>query len=278
MNKPRELSQQGDKRSEPEKDREVQRLNKVIEVLMNRAEHASSLQGSAFNLFQTAIVLEEEVQRRTEQLEVALQDNKKMTRALQQAKDQMDAEMSQRMQAQKELELVNLKLAALNITDQLTNLVNRRGLDELLYAEWLRAISSGRRLGIGMVDIDNFKLYNDSYGHLAGDECLRRVAEALQQSLRQEDLVARYGGEEFTMVLPGANITVAMQVAERARSVVEALAIPHTSVAPGVVTVSIGVASEAPGPGKTAKKLLDTADKALYRAKSEGRNCVRASG
>ena len=151
MNKPRELSQQGDKRSEPEKDREVQRLNKVIEVLMNRAEHASSLQGSAFNLFQTAIVLEEEVQRRTEQLEVALQDNKKMTRALQQAKDQMDAEMSQRMQAQKELELVNLKLAALNITDQLTNLVNRRGLDELLYAEWLRAISSGRRLGIGKI-------------------------------------------------------------------------------------------------------------------------------
>lgn len=275
MNKPRELSQQGDKRSEPEKDREVQRLNKIIEVLMNRAEHASSLQGSAFNLFQTAIVLEEEVQRRTEQLEVALQDNKKMTRALQQAKDQMDAEMSQRMQAQKELELVNQKLAALNITDQLTNLVNRRGLDELLYAEWLRAISSGRQLGIGMVDIDNFKLYNDCYGHLAGDECLRRVAEALQQSLRQEDLVARYGGEEFTMVLPGANITVAMQVAERARSVVEALAIPHTSAAPGVVTLSIGVASEAPGPGKTAKKLLDAADKALYRAKSEGRNCVR---
>jgi diguanylate cyclase (GGDEF)-like protein len=275
MNKPGELRLQGDNQSEPEKDREVQRLNKIIEVLMNRAEHASSLQGSAFNLFQTAIVLEEEVQRRTEQLEVALQDNKKMTRALQQAKDQMEAEMSQRMQAQKQLELVNQKLAALNITDQLTNLVNRRGLDELLYAEWLRAMSGGRWLGIGMVDIDNFKAYNDCYGHLAGDKCLRHVADALQQSLRQEDLVARYGGEEFTMVLPGADIAMAMQVAERARSVVEALALPHKSVASGVVTISIGVASEVPGPGKTAKKLLDRADKALYRAKSEGRNCVR---
>lgn len=269
---------QGDDRRLSDKDCEIQRLNKILEVLMNRAEHASSLQGSAFNLFQTAIVLEEEVQRRTEELEAALQENKKITRALQQAKDQMEAEIGQRVQVQQELEVVNQKLAALNITDQLTGLLNRRGLDELLSAESLRAMSAGRRVGIGMVDIDRFKQYNDCYGHLAGDECLRRVAAALQQGLRQKDLVARYGGEEFALVLPDADIRMSTKIAERVRSAVKALAIPHEQVgAGGVVTVSIGVASQVPGPGHAIQALLDRADKALYRAKSEGRNCVRGS-
>lgn len=269
------LGELQDDRRESEKDKEIQRLNKIIEVLMNRAERASSLQGSAFNLFQTAIVLEDEVQRRTEELEAALLENKKITRALQQAKNQMEAEIGQRVEAQNELEVVNQKLAALNITDQLTSLINRRGLDELLSAEWLRAMAAGQRVGVGMVDIDHFKWYNDCYGHLAGDECLRRVAEALQQSLRQKDLVARYGGEEFALVLPEANIAAAAKVAERARSAVEALAIPHARTDAGVVTVSIGIASQIPVPGNNAESLLDRADKALYRAKSEGRNCVR---
>ncbi|MBV1789426.1 GGDEF domain-containing protein [Marinobacterium sp. D7] len=127
------------------------------------------------------------------------------------------------------------------------------------------------------IDIDKFKLYNDHYGHLQGDDCLRRVAEALRQSVRLGDLVARYGGEEVAMVLPGADSRIAEQVAERARAAVEALAIPHERVPGGVVTVSIGVATMVPNARMQPDALLAVADEALYRAKSEGRNGVRVA-
>ncbi len=254
---------------------EIKRLNKIIRVLMDRAEHASNLQGSAFNLFETAIVLEEQVSKRTRELEAALEENKKITRALQQAKEQMEGEINQRVQVQQELEVANNKLLALNITDQLTELLNRRGLDELLSAEWQRSLVTGRCLGIAMIDIDNFKGFNDCYGHLAGDKCLKRVAEALQKCVRNEDLVARYGGEEIVMVLPGADSHAAYQVAERARAAVEAMNIPNTGTEKSVVTVSIGVVTRVPRHSSSPTELLNMADVALYEAKSSGRNCVK---
>jgi len=272
-----DLNRDAVERPVPDKDREIERLNKIIRALMNRAEHTSSLQGSAFNLFETAVMLEEQVRRRTEELEAALAENEKITRALQQAKEKLEAEILQRVQAQRELEVANDQLASLNITDALTGLTNRRGLDEMLALKWQSAAAGGQLLGVAMIDIDKFKLYNDHYGHLEGDDCLRRVAEALRQSVRLGDLVARYGGEEVAMVLPGADSRTAEQIAERARAAVEALGIEHAQAPTGVVTVSIGVATTVPTARMQPAALLEAADEALYRAKSEGRNCVRVA-
>ena len=128
-----------------------------------------------------------------------------------------------------------------------------------------------------MIDIDHFKLYNDHYGHPAGDGCLRRVADALRATVRGTDLVTRYGGEEFTVVLPGADLTTAVQIAERARAAVVALGQEHAAAAAGVVTVSVGVAAITPSALASADQLIERADVELYRAKRSGRNQVMAN-
>jgi diguanylate cyclase (GGDEF)-like protein len=130
-------------------------------------------------------------------------------------------------------------------------------------------------LTLVMADVDHFKRYNDRYGHLAGDECLKRVAAALQSAVnRPADLVARYGGEEFAVLLPETDTTAAL-IAERCRELVAALAIRHedSPVAP-IVTLSCGVASVRPQAGEDPSLLVAAADRALYRAKHEGRNRV----
>ena len=167
----------------------------------------------------------------------------------------------------------NIRLTELINIDPLTGIANRRELDDFL--DHLQQGPRPDMLAIVMFDIDRFKHFNDLYGHPAGDKCLRRVASALQASLRSSiDLVARFGGEEFAVVLPGSDIQAAHQVAERMRQAVVDLAIPHdeSSVA-NVVTVSGGVAAANPNTGVQA--ILTAADAALYRAKSAGRNCVQ---
>lgn len=169
----------------------------------------------------------------------------------------------------------NRRLEALSITDALTGLANRRRFDEVLAAEWQRAERPEPSLGAAMIDIDHFKLYNDRYGHRAGDLCLRRVAEALEGSIRQgTDLVARYGGEEFALILPDADIAITREVAARACAAVAALRIPNEGAARGIVTVSIGIAASVPSPRATAEQLIEAADVALYQAKHNGRNQV----
>ncbi|SEO09296.1 diguanylate cyclase (GGDEF) domain-containing protein [Duganella sp. CF517] len=173
------------------------------------------------------------------------------------------------------LELANRELAALSVTDALTGLANRRHFDQALGTEWRRARRAGTPLGAAMIDIDQFKPYNDLYGHQQGDACLRLVAEALAHSVRQGvDLVARYGGEEFAIILPGADLAETAAVAERARAAVAALAAPHQRSAHGIVTVSIGVAALAPPADLDADGLYRAADAALYQAKESGRNRV----
>jgi diguanylate cyclase (GGDEF)-like protein len=128
------------------------------------------------------------------------------------------------------------------------------------------------------LDLDFFKGYNDRYGHPAGDECLRRVAQLLEGSLqRVADLVARYGGEEFVIVLPNTALGGAEDMARRIRAAVEDLGIPHEGGVAGVVTVSLGAACIVPTPSSNPAVLITAADAALYRAKREGRNCVRAA-
>jgi diguanylate cyclase (GGDEF)-like protein len=160
-------------------------------------------------------------------------------------------------------------------TDPLTGIANRRVFEEALDLEWRRSLRNGTPISLLMIDIDHFKLYNDRYGHMKGDQCLRSVAKALADvTYRAGDIVARYGGEEFVIVLPGASLDQARIFGERAAEAVRALAIPHdrSSTAPHV-TVSIGISGE-PTPLADYATILSIADQALYQAKRAGRNQV----
>jgi diguanylate cyclase (GGDEF)-like protein len=164
-------------------------------------------------------------------------------------------------------------LEQLATRDGLTGLANRRCFDDTLQAEWARALRQVQPLSLLMVDVDNFKAYNDAHGHLGGDECLKRVARAVASEMRANDLVARYGGEEFAVVLPNQSLKGAAIVAERIRSRVEQLQLPCRFAA-GHVTVSIGAATAIAGPDNHANQLVAIADAALYRAKHLGRNRI----
>ncbi len=167
----------------------------------------------------------------------------------------------------------NRQLEMLSISDGLTGLANRRRFDAMLEREWRRAARDATSLGLVMIDVDHFKLFNDRYGHLRGDHCLRAVARALQDSVRQDvDLVARYGGEEFAMILPGADASFAEAIAARALASIIALQQPHSASPFGQVTISLGVAAMRPDQAGGAEQLIERADSALYRAKRSGRN------
>jgi diguanylate cyclase (GGDEF)-like protein len=167
-------------------------------------------------------------------------------------------------------------LESLARLDGLTRVPNHRGFQETLQHEWLRGRRDGWPLAIVMADVDCFKEFNDSYGHAAGDECLRQIALLLSREMRRPaDFLGRYGGEEFVALLPQTEMDGALATAERMRHAIEVAAIPHafSPVAP-VVTVSLGVASEVPRTGRAPAAAVDAADRALYRAKREGRNRV----
>ena len=167
-----------------------------------------------------------------------------------------------------------LALEQLATRDGLTGLANRRCFDETLHAEWARALRQRQPLSLLMVDVDNFKAYNDANGHLGGDECLKRIATAVSSEMRANDLVARYGGEEFAVILPNQSLKGAAVVAERIRTRVEQLQVPNR-MAPGEhVTVSIGAATALASPENSASDLVAIADTALYRAKHMGRNRI----
>jgi diguanylate cyclase (GGDEF)-like protein len=162
--------------------------------------------------------------------------------------------------------------------DGLTQIANRRRFDEYLSQEWGRHIRMQQPISLLLCDVDHFKVYNDSQGHQAGDDCLKIVAKAINQCFRAGDLVARYGGEEFALVLPQTDRAGALLVAERVRSAVAATALPHPeSPVCNCVTISIGVASQTPEPASpsNASTLIDEADRHLYLAKRHGRNQVR---
>ena len=177
----------------------------------------------------------------------------------------------------RERELVELteKLRRLSNVDGLTEVANRRNFDEELERAWRRAQREGGSVALVMIDIDHFKSYNDEYGHLAGDECLRQVAQVLRTAVnRPFDLVARYGGEEFAVLLPDTRGAGADLVAEQMRASVESLNIPHNTSHTGRVTISCGVAAATWVPGLVPGGLIAMADGRLYEAKHAGRNRV----
>jgi len=194
-------------------------------------------------------------------------------RALRRRTESLAALVAERTQ---QLSDANVRLAELSVTDPLTGLANRRALEAHVEGEWRRLARAGGSLALVMLDVDHFKPYNDSLGHLAGDECLRRVASALRRlAQRPGDLVARYGGEEFACLFVGIEREQTAVHAERLRAVIEELALPHpaSGVAP-VVTISLGACWAKPEPGGEWGEVLAAADAALYRAKQGGRNRV----
>lgn len=170
----------------------------------------------------------------------------------------------------------NAQLAEWAERDGLTGILNRRAFDHRFKEILLQGRRHGRPVAVLLFDVDHFKAYNDRYGHPAGDECLRRVAASLSQSMRRPgDVLARYGGEEFIAVLPDTDAAGALEVGNAARQEVERLELPHTANVAGIVTISGGVACAAWGAAApTPSTLIEQADKALYRAKHQGRNQV----
>lgn len=178
-----------------------------------------------------------------------------------------------------ELKRLRDRLAEMAVTDALTGLSNRRRLEERLKSETSRLARSGDWLSVILLDIDFFKQFNDTYGHLAGDRCIVMIAAALNRAVRRaSDFAARYGGEEFACVLPGANETSAMAVAQEIQAQIGLLSIPHKrSTVSNSVTVSIGVATARCEPGMSPDAWIKQADEQLYLSKARGRNQINAT-
>ena len=187
----------------------------------------------------------------------------------------MMRDISQRKLAEQELQDAYRALETLAVTDPLTHLANRRHFDQFMTTEWRRCLRERTTLSILLVDVDLFKSYNDAYGHLRGDGCLKQVAESAQDvASRPTDLVARFGGEEFAVVLPNTGLEGAMKVASNLQAALRSRSLEHRGNPTGQVTVSIGCATAIPALGQHAASLIQRADDAMYAAKSRGRNQV----
>jgi two-component system chemotaxis family response regulator WspR len=189
---------------------------------------------------------------------------------------QLNASARQLSEISRRLETHAQESKRLSGADSLTHLANRRLFDETMEKEWDRAVRGRQPIAVIMADIDRFKAHNDTYGHQAGDECIRQVAAVLKRGVRRpSDLVARYGGEEFAVILPGADAVGAAAVAERMRAQVQSLKLAHVNNVVGHdVTISLGVAAVSPDAHASSAALVAAADEALYRAKAVGRNQV----
>jgi len=181
--------------------------------------------------------------------------------------------------SQEQLGAANLLLQKINGLDSLTGIANRRKFDDDMAREWQRALRNGTSLALLMCDVDNFKHYNDTYGHLAGDECLKRIATVLTEQLKRPgDTAARFGGEEFAILLPDTDLDGALHLARLCLHQVQALAIENKGVLPmEMITMSIGAARMAPNDHCSVNDLIHAADCALYAAKHVSRNTVCAS-
>jgi diguanylate cyclase (GGDEF)-like protein len=185
---------------------------------------------------------------------------------LQSVQAELESQNQEMLETQDRLTEANKQLEALATTDGLTGLFNHRMFHEQLEQEWSRHARYGTALSVILIDVDKFKLYNDSHGHPAGDDVLRKVAEVLQSTARRSDVVARYGGEEFVIIARETDIRAAVKLAERLRAAIEGVDWPLRSI-----TASLGVSSADPSTTYPAD-LVAQADAALYRSKNAGRN------
>jgi diguanylate cyclase (GGDEF)-like protein/PAS domain S-box-containing protein len=185
-------------------------------------------------------------------------------------------DITERKQSEDKILQLQRELEVLSYRDSLTGVANRRMFDTLYPVEWAKARATGEPLSLVVIDIDYFKQYNDHYGHVQGDECLRRVARALDTcTSRSRDLCARFGGEEFILLLPATDEGAARNVADRCRKLLAHKEIPHARSGAGrTVTVSMGVGTIVPGAQDDPNVFLDRVDRRLYQAKSAGRDRV----
>ena len=186
----------------------------------------------------------------------------------------LDGMAKQLAERERDLRIANTQLDHLTRLDGLSGLANRRGFDMRLATEWRDGNRSGRPVALVMIDIDHFKAFNDHYGHVAGDMCLRTVSETLAAAATDAAIVARYGGEEFALLYSNATMEQALTTGEALRAAIEALDLTHAAAPTGRVTASVGVASLRPGDGDSSQILIEAADAALYGAKHRGRNTV----
>jgi diguanylate cyclase (GGDEF)-like protein len=188
----------------------------------------------------------------------------------------MAAQLSQR---ERELVATNDRLTVMASIDMLSGLANRRGFQSRLDFEWMRAQQYNSELSLLMIDVDHFKLYNDTYGHPEGDACLTRLGETLAGIAADTmGFAGRYGGEEFCLLLPNTCALKALEIGEMVRAAVQGLRLPHLTSSYLTVTVSVGVAATQPNDTQRPGDLIEAADAALYAAKHRGRNAVVEHG
>jgi diguanylate cyclase (GGDEF)-like protein len=184
-------------------------------------------------------------------------------------------DITDRKHAEQQLQEAYRAVEALAVTDPLTGLANRRQFDQRLTAEWRRSLRDRKPLSMLLLDVDLFKAYNDTYGHVRGDSCLKQIAEAAQDVVtRPGDVVARFGGEEFTIILPNTDNDGASLVADAVCEAVRTRNLLHSASPYERVTISVGCATILPSLGRSSIDLVELADKALYQAKRNGRNQV----
>jgi len=188
-------------------------------------------------------------------------------------------DISERKKTEQELIKLQKELEELSFKDGLTGVANRRMFDSVIETEWLKARQNKQPLSLIIIDIDFFKEYNDFYGHLQGDDCLKQVAETLNNvKARSRDFFGRFGGEEFIMLLPEADENAAWSIAERCRQALFKKQIPHEqSKVSQLLTISLGVSTMIPSQDDEHNELISRADKQLYQAKQKGRNCIQSA-
>jgi len=198
------------------------------------------------------------------------------TKELEQKNKHLECEIQERKRIERELQVANQKLTQLATLDSLTEVANRRRFDEYLEQEWDCLAKVSQPCSLILYDVDYFKLYNDTYGHQAGDACLKEIAKVLVSVVtRSRDLVARYGGEEFAIVLPNTESDRAWEIARGIQLALDKMKLPHRqSKVSHYVTASLGIATKIPTTQSSTKTLIRAADLALYEAKREGRNRI----
>jgi diguanylate cyclase (GGDEF)-like protein len=186
-------------------------------------------------------------------------------------------DISERKRTEEKLAQLQQELERLSLSDSLTGIGNRRMFDTVMAREWQAAKASGAPLSLVMIDIDFFKSYNDYYGHVQGDECLRRIARVLEEAAGPDAFLGRFGGEEFVLVLPQTDAEAVMQIAARCRSMIADAAIAHVrSPHNQRVTASFGVGTVVPTDSLDITAFINLTDAQLYQAKDEGRNRIAA--
>lgn len=185
-------------------------------------------------------------------------------------------DISERKRTEERLLELQKELEELSYKDGLTNIANRRMFDSVMELEWTQAVRNRQPLSLILLDIDYFKQYNDLYGHLAGDDCLKLVAMALESAAtRSRDFLARFGGEEFVLILPETDAEAANVVAERCRNAIFKEQIAHAASAVSqILTISIGTGTLVPTHQDDMKSFIARVDRSLYDAKQKGRNCI----